>query len=1738
MATRLYFILSLCLLAALARAGLVPNPGFEEGADGIARTWLVNQTPLTVTPTKGTGNAVIDWAEGSHGDGKRCLRIRGKVTEGNDYAIVVSPQLRVEPGFTYTVSSFYRAAGLAPENGDRTQEADAYIDVFMNDAQGKYVKNVRAITCVNTPEWSPLTTVPFVIPPTVVSVQIRLQVASSVPGRAYEVVFDEVALTPADAGVPNPGFEELDSKGQPVGWHSQGSGKSTVDATVHHTGKNSVAVSDAGDGLMSGWSTVVPAREDRAYRFAGWAKGGNLAANGILPGGALQLVYLDVEDRPLGKAVISPTVGINQDWTELSTPAATTPVGTVRLRLTAGLKYCNGTAWFDDLRLESVEARVSGEKLAQVKRDPKPDPKCHYAANLLANPEVEEGNGGSPAHWTFVGSAARDWSAAAIAAFHREGRPAFDIGRARGEWSRSSVYAGRGALLLESIDPPLSKNSQWYGRNPVDGYWISDPMPCSVGQSYLAAAWICPGVNIVEAWHGPLELRFYDAAGRQIAGSNVRSGMGDSLAGNWTWWVSRPYTAPTGATQMRLRVGQEISADSGGWGRSIYDNLAVWHLDGGGVAGGVGSIPEPPLATGDSALHQAWLRKVLAVCPSPYQPAPAVAAAYESCLVRLENTVPGNCFRDPAAPVKLKLGLTNQLGEARVVSVRAVCMDWKGAAMPAVERSGIALAGFGEATATLDLPATGAYGAYYVDLTVREGEATVCTGSGRFGVLPALDRPRTAKAIWGVTPLMNQLVGDNRPEERELGEMLHLAGFGVSWVGVFFSEFEPDVITAEAAKIRPLLAWYRSLGIRPVLRIGIPPNWRPVVREKYVLAGRAIAKATADLVEAYGNHGVEQANSASPYRGGGAARMTDDEYDTILSGIYEGIKAEAPQATVLVGNIATDWEGKTLTRLYGKPANGAFDGAILNAYMGITMTVVNSVKIFDAHGDTNKGVWQEETAAQCSPIDGEARRYGEGQGAANLVRVWLEPVLKVGNRLKAFTMWGFRARGSSTEDRIAMVNVDLQPRPQFVAHAVMADALADATLVADRSVGQLSCGEWKRGDGTLLVLWSNGGTQAVTLEAPTGALAVMDLVGNRRQIKAKDGVAVIEVTSDPIYCFGGGALRFSKRLELSLGHGSMQADLPQAKLTVRNNQDAEAVIKLAFTGPFTGNIPATLSVAPHAQATVDLALKTNLDSGVRTPMAVTATTSTGAVFGANAALNTAFAVQTNTPVPLTGKWEGPWTTAPVITFGNQPDEVTKPNVVGESYRGPDDIMGKMRLLWDDNYLYLGVEALDDIYMPVPTRTNGFMGDSIEFAIQPDGILSNIAPRYEYEFFRPANDPVPALNRRFPSAGAVTDWKMSVTPTGHRGDVNYQIAIPWSEIGIAKTPGVGRTFTMGLVLNDADTPNFGGGRKHILWFRGVDSKTIEGFGDVVLVKPAAKSLSPAGTFSAYHMGNSLTGDLFTEFRNVATAYQKALGNTYQWRVHYRGATSLKYMFDNPTGPKTASIQGTDADYSWAEVGTAKFMPWTVALPQNHWDVVTMQVWQDDVRATLKADTEAVNAIIAATKTRADNAATRFFIYAPWTVVKFDDLDSYRQAYLAPLSTDSDPVGTATRDYFRHVTAAVRQTNPEVALIPSGEVLLALDDKMRAGKFEHLTSVQQLHRDVIHLNSLGSNVTAWTAYAVIFKKSPVGLPNDIHPDKDYPPFKNVTEVSPADLKLIQETIWEVVNSPELRAYTRLP
>ena len=292
----------------------------------------------------------------------------------------------------------------------------------------------------------------------------------------------------------------------------------------------------------------------------------------------------------------------------------------------------------------------------------------------------------------------------------------------------------------------------------------------------------------------------------------------------------------------------------------------------------------------------------------------------------------------------------------------------------------------------------------------------------------------------------------------------------------------------------------------------------------------------------------------------------------------------------------------------------------------------------------------------------------------------------------------------------------------------MADALADAAFVTNRSQGSVTMFEWKRGDGPLFNVWASSGERSVTFDTPTGKLTVMDLMGNRTEMIATDGVISLKVTPSPVYVFGGGALTVSKRLETRLEQGSTKLGAPQVRLMLKNNGKAAIEGVAVFSGPIQGKAQQAFKVAPGGMTTLAMPVKTNLPTHERISFSAECATSGGAVYLATVGLNFAQAIRVAKPPALDGTWAG-WEAAPAIVFGTRESQIfkgyTRPDV---KYRGPDDVSGKFRLLWDEQFLYLGVEATDNSFFPQPERgMSGFMGDSIEFAFQPDNRLEQQAP---------------------------------------------------------------------------------------------------------------------------------------------------------------------------------------------------------------------------------------------------------------------------------------------------------------------------------------------------------------------------------------------------------------------------
>jgi hypothetical protein len=100
---------------------------------------------------------------------------------------------------------------------------------------------------------------------------------------------------------------------------------------------------------------------------------------------------------------------------------------------------------------------------------------------------------------------------------------------------------------------------------------------------------------------------------------------------------------------------------------------------------------------------------------------------------------------------------------------------------------------------------------------------------------------------------------------------------------------------------------------------------------------------------------------------------------------------------------------------------------------------------------------------------------------------------------------------------------------------------------------------------------------------------------------------------------------------------------------------------------------------------------------------------------------------------------------------------------------------------------------------------------------------------------------------------------------------------------------------------------------------------------------------------------------------------------------------------------------------------------------------------------------------------------------------------------------------------------------VYVIPGGQVMAAMVREIEAGGVPGLTRREELFainadgsQDMIHLNDIGSYVIALTHYAVLYGKTPVGLPNALLRADGTP----ANAPSPAAARVMQDVVWRVV------------
>ncbi|MEP5729184.1 MAG: hypothetical protein ABJL67_07390 [Sulfitobacter sp.] len=253
---------------------------------------------------------------------------------------------------------------------------------------------------------------------------------------------------------------------------------------------------------------------------------------------------------------------------------------------------------------------------------------------------------------------------------------------------------------------------------------------------------------------------------------------------------------------------------------------------------------------------------------------------------------------------------------------------------------------------------------------------------------------------------------------------------------------------------------------------------------------------------------------------------------------------------------------------------------------------------------------------------------------------------------------------------------------------------------------------------------------------------------------------------------------------------------------------------------------------------------------------------------------------------------------------------------------------------------------------------------------------------------------------------------------------------------------------------------------------------------------------------YHLGHSLVGrDMPAMLANLAGP-----GHSYESQLGW--GTSLREHWE----PDLA-INGFDV-----ENDHPRFRPAKAAIGSGVYDCIVLTEMVEIADAIRYHDSAAYLARWAALALDA-NPKARIYLYETWHHT--DD----EKGWLARIDHD---LPTFWQDQVKF-PALVKGQAP-IYLIPAGQVKAAFIREVEAqGGVEGIREASDLFArsddgspDTIHFNDLGAYLVALTHYAVIYHRSPVGLPHALTRADGTPAIAPTPEVA----ALMQQIVWDVV------------
>lgn len=271
---------------------------------------------------------------------------------------------------------------------------------------------------------------------------------------------------------------------------------------------------------------------------------------------------------------------------------------------------------------------------------------------------------------------------------------------------------------------------------------------------------------------------------------------------------------------------------------------------------------------------------------------------------------------------------------------------------------------------------------------------------------------------------------------------------------------------------------------------------------------------------------------------------------------------------------------------------------------------------------------------------------------------------------------------------------------------------------------------------------------------------------------------------------------------------------------------------------------------------------------------------------------------------------------------------------------------------------------------------------------------------------------------------------------------------------------------------------------------LDAATV----DKLYAEPLA---APTAPLRVYHLGHSLVADdmpaMLQQLAETGHSHNSQLG----W------GTFLKAHWDPDTPINGFEVSNATPSYRDAHE----------AIGSGEYDalVLTEAV---EIRDSIKYMDSGEMLHNWAAKARAANPGVRVYFYETWHPL--DD----PEGWLIRLDRD---LALYWEGEILHRALAHEENPQPIYMIPGGQVMAELARRIEArGGVGPVDDRQGLFSDNIHFNDFGAYVIALTHYAVLYQRSPVGLPHQLRKADGTTAADPGTELA----LLMQQTVWDVV------------